>query len=409
MSTIVRKALSVLSSALIIFVIFGSVFVQKSNAASLSSLKDTITTSRPSAATPISANAASGIGQLSVLANGSTFFASDSATIIRNGTVLQSNINVASQSAVYTTVYFGQTTSTAVQAGTDVLTVPVTARHTITFNTVTSIPASGTIVIQFPGATSNTASPSASSFGWNNLQAGNVSVSGASCGSLAVSTPGTVTCTVNSIVSGGAGITVTIGSTTPALINPTKSAAAGINDSWLVSAFTTDASFNTLDSSSTKVATIDSIQVLGTIEPTLTFTITGVNNGTNINTISGSCGSIVTNAGLATTPTSVNLGILNNGYISAAALQGNSKIQAQEWSSLMQMVVLDSMQMTHQFPQSLPQAHQHLAFIHVVLELVHSVAVVACLQEISGSMLARSQQRDFPIPGTPEPTPTLPH
>lgn len=307
---------------LIILVLFGPYFVPIASAASLGSVSDTITTSRPSAATTLTANAASGVGQVSVLSNGSNFFASDSATIIRNtGTVIQNNINVASQSSALTTVYFGNTLSANAQQGTDTLMVPVTARHTIVFNTITSIPASGTIVIQFPGPTTNTASPSASSFGWNNLQNSNVSVSGATCGSLSTATPGTITCTTSGTVSGGTTITVVVGSNTPTLINPTKSAAAGFNDSWLVSIQTTDASSNPLDSGFTKVATIDSIQVMGTIEPTLTFIISGIGNGVNINTISSSCGSITTNTGLATTPTAVNMGILNNGYVSAAAHQ----------------------------------------------------------------------------------------
>lgn len=318
-----KKALSVSLSVFIVFVLFGLVVVQKGNAASLGNLKDTITTSRPSAASPLTANAAAGSGQLSIVNNGSLYLASDSAKIIQGtGVISNNNLIVASQSAAITTVYLGNTTSTFAGAGSDVLIVPITAKHTITFNTVTTIPASGTIVVSFPGGSNNSASPSASAFAFNGLVTGNVTVSGATCsgGTLVVSSP-TITCTTGSIVAAGTAITITIGSSTPALLNPTKSAVAGTNDSWLVSVSTTDASSNTLDSSSTKVATIDSVFVQGTIEPTLTFTISGVNNNTNINTISSSCGSILTNTGLATTPTSVNLGILSNGYVSAAAQQ----------------------------------------------------------------------------------------
>ena len=310
-----------LLSVFIILILFGSYFVPSIYAASLGSLSDTITTSRPSAASPLSANASVGAGNVSVYANGSIFLASDSASIIRNsGAIIQNNINVASQSGTATTVYFGNTLSSAAQNGTDTLIVPITARHTISFTTVLTIPASGTIVIQFPGSSQNSASPSATSFAWNNLQSGNVSVSGPTCASITVSTPGTVICTINGTPYAGS-VSVVLGSSTPALINPTKSAVAGTNDSWIVTVSTTDASNNTLDSAFTKVATIESIQVIGTVEPSLTFTISGINNGTNINTISGSCGSITTNSGISSSATSVNFGILNNGTTSTVAQQ----------------------------------------------------------------------------------------
>lgn len=312
---------------LFILLLLGSVVIQKAKAATLGKLKDVITTSRPSAASPVSANAASGVGQLSIFNNGSRYLASDSATVMRNGgTVIASGINVVSQSAALTTVYFGTTTAAAVQNGTDVLMVPITAKHTITFNTVTTIPASGTIVVTFPGAANSNASPSASAFAFNGLVTGNVTVSGATCSgaTLVVSSP-TITCTAASIVTAGTTITITIGSSTPTLINPTKTAAAGTADSWTVAVRTTDASSNTLDSSLTKIATIESVHVKVSVEPTLTFTITGIPNNTNINSDGtygvSSCGSIATNSGVGSSATSVNLGVLSKGYTSSAGQQ----------------------------------------------------------------------------------------
>jgi len=308
---------------LLLFILFGSFTTQQAHAASLGNLKDTITTSRPSAASPLSANAAAGVGQLSVFDNGSRYLASDSASIIRGtGTISNTGLTVASQSAALTTVYLGTVTGTFAGAGADVLMVPVTAKHTITFNTVTVIPASGTIVLTFPGSGNTSASPSASTFAFNGLVTGNVTVSGATCsgGTLVVSAP-TITCTAASLVAAGTAITITVGSSTPTLINPTKTNVAGTSDNWTIAVRTTDASSNTLDSSSAKIATIESVQVQATVEPTLTFTIAGVSNGVNINTISGSCGSITTNAGIASTATTVNLGVLSNGYVSAAAQQ----------------------------------------------------------------------------------------
>jgi hypothetical protein len=317
------KGVSTLIFALVIFLLVGSFFVPQTHAASLGNLKDQITTSRPSAASPITANAASGVGQLSILNNGSLYLASDSASVIRtnSGSITQSGLNVASQSSALTTVYLGDNTSADAQAGTDVLIVPITARHTISFSTVASVPIGGHIVITFPNSPANTASPSATTFNWNNLQSSNISFANASCSSVNVATPGTVDCTLSGTVATSTQITVILGSNTPQLINPTKSATAGNADTWKITVATEDGSANVLDSSSTKVAIIESVQVLGTIEPTLTFTITGVANNINVNGISGSCGSITTNTGIATTPTTVNLGILSNGYISTAAQQ----------------------------------------------------------------------------------------
>lgn len=308
-----------------VIILFGCFFVQEAKAASLGNLKDTITTSRPSAASPLTANAAVGAGQLSIANNGSRYLASDSAKIINGlGVFTNTGLVVASQSAALTTVYLGSVTTTFAAAASDVLIVPITARHTITFNTATGIPASGKIIVIFPGAANNSASPSASAFAFNGLVTGNVTASGTgvacSAGTLVVTAP-TITCTTSTPVAPGTAVTITVGSSTPALINPTKSAGAGISDNWTVNVQTTDASNNVLDTGLTKIATIESVQVQGTVEPTLTFVITGLNNNTNINTVSSSCGSILTNSGIDSTATSVNLGVLTGGYVSTAAQQ----------------------------------------------------------------------------------------
>ena len=304
-----------------IIILFGCFFVNQANAATLTNLKDTITTSRPSASSPITANAASGVGQLSIANNGSRYLASDSAKVIRNNAALiTQGAIVSSQSAALTTVFFGNTTGAAVQNGTDTLIVPITAKHTISFQIVQTIPIGGVITVTFPGSANNTASPSASTFAFNALAASDVTISGSGCatGAITVSSP-TISCTTTAAYTGGTTITITIGAT-PILINPTKSAVAGTNDSWTITVATTNGT-DPLDSSFTKVATIESVQVQATVEPYLTFIISGLSNGSNINTISASCGSIATNAGITPTATSVNLGVLSSAYVSNAAQQ----------------------------------------------------------------------------------------
>lgn len=310
----------------IIIVLIGSFFIPEAQAASLANIKDIITTSRPSAASPLSANAAAGSGIISIFDNGSRYLASDSAKIIRNqdGAATNIDINVASQSANLQTVYLGSNTSAFAGAGADVLIVPITAKHTVSFTTITSVPVGGHMYIIFPGSNVNSASPSATAFAWNNLQDANVSASfssGTATCTITATVAGTVDCEVGTAsVSPGTTVTIAIGSTTPTLINPTKTATAGTADLWKIFIKTTDGS-NDLDIGSTKIGTIESVFVQATVEPTLTFTIAGVANNTNINTIGACAGNITTNSGIPSTATDVNLGILGNGYISRSAQQ----------------------------------------------------------------------------------------
>src|SRR3989344_3943482 len=96
-----------------------------------------------------------------------------SAKLTRAGTDIDSAIIIASQSSALTTVYFGDTLGAAGQNGTDVLFVPITAMHTIQFIVPNGLPTNREIVLTFPTLTSgdadNDASPSATTFQFNNL------------------------------------------------------------------------------------------------------------------------------------------------------------------------------------------------------------------------------------------------
>lgn len=92
MYNLVKRALPLLVSIFFIVVIFGSFSVHEVEAASLGSVKDTITTSRPSAASPINAAAPAGSGTITIHNNGSRYLASDSATIIRTAGGIATNM-----------------------------------------------------------------------------------------------------------------------------------------------------------------------------------------------------------------------------------------------------------------------------------------------------------------------------
>lgn len=349
-----------------------SFLTEKSYAASLASVSDTISTSRPSASNVLSADQAANATQVSVIdlgqsASTTIYLASDAATFRQDtGETMDAGVNVASMSAQISgtpntrNIYFTTGVAHAHHKG-DPVTVPITAVHSLGFTIVAGIPSSGKIVITFPALTSgdanNAASPSATTFQTNGLAQANFKVYDvtassdittnftANSGTIAVTAPSSGTSptitltqgTTTSISAGhalkifigctsitGSGSSAACGTNVPTLINPTKSfgATTGNADIWKVAIQTQDNNSVTLDTGSAKIGTVESVQVQATVEPTLTFTITGQTAGANINTISGSCGSITTTSpGINTTATSVNLGVLSNGQVNTAAQQ----------------------------------------------------------------------------------------
>lgn len=338
MTSIIKKYL--ISTSL--FLIFGFFFTSKVNAATLSSISDIISTSRPSASAPLTADQAASATQVTLNDNGSIFLASDSAVFNFDTGQTLNTVNVASMSATNTPsanqriLYLTSAITNTHHAGTAVFN-SVTATHTVKFTTSSNIPSSGHIIITFPGSGNTSASPSATTFAFNGLTSANASTyiqttNATTCTWTATAAP-SIDCQTSSSITGGTTITFLIGCTTgttactvfsPRLINPTKTAAAGTADTWKVSVSTTDTTANggtVLDSGSAKIGTVEAVQVQGTVEPTLTFTISGRTDGLNLTAISASCGSITTNAGIDSTATFVNLGILSNGRLNKAAQQ----------------------------------------------------------------------------------------
>lgn len=291
-------------------------------AAALSLPKDTITTSRPSAAAPLAANVAASATLFTFDNNGSRYLASDSAKFYPDTGESLDTITVASMAG--TTVYLAGKTTNTHHKGTAVI-VPVTATHTISFTTVSSVPSNGLIKVIFPvGDTSNAASPSASGFSFNNLGSNNLSISGATCGSWTpTASTGLVQCNLSVAITAPTAITITIGAGTsgPVLINPTKTAAAGTADTWAVQIQTTESTGAIIDNSKVKVGTIESVQVYATVEPSLTFTIAGMANGIAINTgnTNGCTNTEIINTGFTSSTTEVNLGVLGAGVVNIGA------------------------------------------------------------------------------------------
>jgi|GEM_PF-1136764 len=331
---------------------------QKSDAATLINASDTLTTSRPSASSPLNAALGATDTQAVIFDNGSFYLASDSAKLIKTTTtaITDAGTIVASQSAALTTVYFAEQGGVAGHAGADVLFVPITAMHKLQFTVPTTIPVSGLITLTFPtlasGDADNTASPSATTFQTNAISSTqimafddaadittdftSITVTPATAGNSPI-----ITFTLDGGTSIAAGSVVTLylgctaGTSTscstqaPRLINPTKSAAAGTADVWKINIQTQDASSNNLDNATVAIGTIESVTVRATVDPTLSFTIAGIANGAavNLGNTTGCLQTETTNAGIASTSTEVNLGLLANTPSGADVKVGNIAAQ----------------------------------------------------------------------------------
>lgn len=321
----------------LIILLLGLFFTTNASAATLSNISDTLSTSRPSASAPLAGDQAASATQATLVDNGSIFLASDSAVFQFDTGQTLNTVNVASMSATNTPsanqriLYLTSAITNAHHQGTAVF-KSVAATHTIRFTTSSNLPAGGHIIIDFPGSGSNTASPSATTFAFNNIGSSQITTSANISCTWTITAP-RLDCLLAGSLTGGSAVTINLGCTagtssctafSSRIINPTKTATAGSADTWKISISTTDTTGNggtVLDSGSAKIGTVEAVQVQGTIEPTLTFTISGQTDGVNINTISGSCGSITTNAGINSTATFVNLGIISNGKLSKAAQQ----------------------------------------------------------------------------------------
>jgi hypothetical protein len=319
-----RKIKYCLSVIILLFLCF----VPKANA--MTAISDTISTSRPSTSTNLNAAITSGSTIVNVVNNASAvFLSSDSAKLRQSAGTGLSIVTVASASAATLwgtrAVYLTGTAGGGYGIG-DLFMVPITAMHKVQFTTAEAIPANGKVTITFPGSADSSASPSATTFAFNGITDSTyIKVNGITCdGSWTVSSP-SITCITTAGVSPGTVVTFLIGCSAnsgascttqvPRLINPTKSnTTEGSADTWKVNVQTKTSADVVVDEATVKVGTIESVTVRATVDPTLTFTITGIANATAINTgnATGCTNAETTNTGIASTATVVDLGILGN-------------------------------------------------------------------------------------------------
>lgn len=253
---------------------------------SLTSVKDTLTNSRPSVSTTLGGAVTAGDTTIT-LASTRGILQGDSITLA-GGTseaVTVATVISATQVAITTAAANAHSNSTAVYD-------KQTSTHTVTFTTRSTV-ATGSFDVIFSGATTNTGNPT-SQFDFNSTTTTDVSVAGFTAGTKTLTAAsGKWNVAFTTSIASSTAITITIGSTNK-MLNPTKSAADGTADTWTVQINENDSS-NTIDTTSVKVATIESVSVTATIAPTLTFTIAGVASGAS------SAGQTTTAASTATT------------------------------------------------------------------------------------------------------------
>ncbi|MGH7246350.1 MAG: hypothetical protein ACREGI_05475 [Candidatus Levyibacteriota bacterium] len=322
------------------------VFVGRAHAGALGNISDTLSTSRPSPSSWIASDQAASATYVVMSDNTSTYLASDSAIFLPDSSETYDTANVASMSAANTPsssqriVYLTGTIAHKHHQG-DAVYVPITAMHKVQFTTSTSLPINGKIIISFPGSGNNAASPSATTFAFNGLNSDTgtkIQVNNASC-TIIVSAP-TITCTLTAAITTPTVVTFLIGCTAqssgscttqaPTLINPTKTAAGGFGaasataDIWQVNVKTQDDHSVDQDTGKASIGTIESVFVQAHVDPTLTFTISGVANSTAVDATNFTgCPTAgngdTTNTGIGSTGTVVDMGVLNTANINISA------------------------------------------------------------------------------------------
>jgi hypothetical protein len=278
--------------------------------------------------------------------------------VIRTTTtnIINDNLIISSQSAALDTVFLGNSTSALTRNGTDVVYVPITAMHTIQFTSVQNLDTGDDIVITFPALTTgdanNPASPSASTFQMNAIATAQIKVEDDAANfttfTATVTNPVAGTSPVISLnvdsgtIAPGSVVKVYLGCGTwsgaacsvqaPRIINPTKNSSTTCTGtpetctatSHKIRIDTVDSGTSNTDTATVGVGIIESVTIRATVDPTLTFTITGINSGVDLANGNAGCSGgtygQLANSGINSSANNVNLGLIQNTPAAGGAL-----------------------------------------------------------------------------------------
>ena len=292
------------------------------DSANLTSVKDTLETSRLSFH---AANASGLVAGSSIIKIQTSGFPSTSTTNLFPGDTIKytatSNTYTVDQIIDADEFSITGTLAAADADPNDEFVVIRSAQHVVTFTTASAIPNGAIRVrIKAPSSNGNNGLPDQDGFDFNSISntdvscpadvtgyfdfvAGTATVSGGTgcpsgyhCFECRYSGPG----------ASGQALTMTIGSATK-LINPAPSSGhtAGTADTYDFIVENLDANDNIIDSTTGKIAVIESVRVTATVDPRIEFSISGINADTGTY-----CGVTRTTSSPDTTATAVPLGSL---------------------------------------------------------------------------------------------------
>ncbi len=252
-------------------------------AGSLVSVKDTLSTSRPSVSTTLPSGAGSGATTITTATNGTNGMEpGDTVTFCTSAiscATTETKVISTIPNGTTLTLTVGLTNSYSANAG---LFYKSTPTHTLSFTTHSTV-AAGSFLISFPNASSspNDGLPDAGGFDFNGFTLStttNVQTIGFTAGTVSTSSGSSlinIFVPFTSSIASNTAITITLGAAAP-LLSPLKTATAGTADVWNVSIAEQDTVPNVIDNAAVAIATIEAAIVTATVNPSLTFSIAGI-------------------------------------------------------------------------------------------------------------------------------------
>jgi hypothetical protein len=281
--------------------------------------KDVVATSRPSVITTISGSVSAGASTITV---GSTtgIYQGDSITICVSTTVCSGTTESHTVSSVIDATHFALTTvTTNALVNNDIVEYLATAQHVVSFTTRSTV-LTPKFVLNFTecttacsetGGTSNDNIPDAGGNGggydFNSLSGAlstDITCTGFTIASNSVvGSTGIITITASTgSVASGTAISCTIG-IAHKLLNPTKSAATGLADTYPLLIQELDSGSNLIDQTTVLTGVDDIVAVTATVAPSFTFQLFAVAPSTAINTLT-------TNATITPTANAIPFGTI---------------------------------------------------------------------------------------------------
>jgi len=323
-----KKKLGFIISSIFLLIIISFSLPKELDSANLTSVKDTLETSRLSFHAANASGLTSGSSIIQIQTSGypststANLFPGDTITYLTSSNTYTVDQIIDDDEFSIT----GTLASADADAG-DEFVVIRTATHTVEFTTASAVP-DGAIRIRIKAGSSNynDGNPDQDGFDFNSMTNSDVTCPTDTAGFDFVTGTATVSggtncpsgyhcfeCRYSGTGASGTSLTITIGGTNE-LVNPSPASGhtAGTADTYSFIVENLDASDNIIDSTTGKVAVIESVRVTATVEPRIEFSISGVGSGSTV------CGNSLD---VTTTATAVPFGSVSISSFTDAAQQ----------------------------------------------------------------------------------------